>query len=134
MMLNPDDEDRYDGHLGTAAETALATGNEQLAALLADCRIIDVTYLDTMMSLTSDEVWAGVRVSLEVPAYLAPRFSDELVGMLQGLLNASLSLEGETVLDISVVSPPAEPGWRERVVPTLSLDRPGEAEDWSQGC
>jgi len=127
MTLTPADDARYDQHLGTAAEAAFADGNEQLAALLADCRITDVTYLDTLMSLSSDEIWAGVRVSLEAPAYLVTRFSGELIGELQALLNASLSLEGETILEISVLTAPATPGWRDRVVPSLNLDDPDVA-------
>lgn len=124
MPLTPADDARYDQHLGTAAEAALAGGNQQLAALLADCRITDVTYMDTLMSLASDDMSTGVRVSLEAPAYLAARFSDELAGELQSLLNAALSLEGETVLEISVLNAPATAGWRERVVPSLNLDDP----------
>ena len=43
MSLTQADDDRYDQHLGTAAEAALANGNEQLAALLADCPITERT-------------------------------------------------------------------------------------------
>ena len=78
MSLTQADDDRYDQHLGTAAEAALAKGNEQLAAPLADCHITEVTYMDALMSLSSEEVWAGVRVCLEAPSLLAARFSDEL--------------------------------------------------------
>jgi hypothetical protein len=45
MPLSPDEYERYDQHLGTAAEAALARGNVQLAALLADCHVVDVTYI-----------------------------------------------------------------------------------------
>lgn len=126
MEFTPDDVERYDQHLGTAAEAAFAGGNEQLAALLADCRVVDVTYMDSLMSLTSDETWAGVRFLLEAPAHVAVRFSIELVGELQSLLNTTLMPEGETVLEISVLGEPAAPGWRERVVPLLNLESPNE--------
>lgn len=125
MPLSTAEYDRYDQHLGTAAEAALAGGNEQLAALLADCHVTDVTYIDSLMSLASDEVWAGVRVHLEAPAHVVTRLTGELIGEFQMLINTTLRPEGETVLEISVVSTPAAPGWRERVIPTLSLDDPG---------
>ena len=80
MALTADEIDRYDQHLGTAAEVAVAEGHEQLAALLVDCHVIDVTYMDALMSLTSDEVWAGVRFCLEAPAHVVARFTDELIG------------------------------------------------------
>lgn len=128
MTLDSDADARYDQHLGTAAETALADGNEQLAVLLADCHIIDVTYLDSLMSLTSDEMSTGVRVYLEAPGFILARFSDELIGELQGLLNASLIPEGETVLEVSFLTTPAAPGWRDRIVSPLNFNDSGVAE------
>ena len=122
MNLSPEEDERYDRHLGTAAETAFACGNEQLAALLADCHIVNVTYMDTLISLSSDEMSTGVRVFLEAPVHVTTRLSRELISELQGLLNSSLYLEGETVLDITVSAPPAADGWRERVIPSLNLD------------
>jgi hypothetical protein len=122
MALDTDDEARYDQHLGTAAEAAFVEGNQQLATLLVECRITDVTYVDALFALVGDEMSSGVRVYLEAPGYLLTRFSDELIGELQGLLNASLMPEGETVLGITLVSMPSTPGWRDRIVPALNLD------------
>ncbi|MBW4079761.1 MAG: hypothetical protein HIU84_14925 [Acidobacteria bacterium] len=61
---------------------------------------------------------------MEAPALLAARFSDELIRELQALLNTSLGPEGETVLTISVLTAPATPGWRDRVLPSLNFDNP----------
>jgi len=121
MPLSPDEYERYDQHLGTAAEAALARGNIQLAALLADCHVVDVTYMDSLMSLTSDEIWTGVRLYLEAPAHIVFRLTGELIIELQMLVNTTLQPEGETILEISLLNTRAAPGWRERVVPSLNL-------------
>ena len=119
----------YDRHLGAAASSALAGGETQLAALLADCAVQDVAYLDTAFALDSQQGWEAVAMTLSASAVVAERFSEDLVEAARTRINNTLTESGEYVASLRVMPPVERDGWRERTRDSLGEQAPDSPKD-----
>lgn len=114
-------EEDLDTLLGTAFELLWEEGKTQPASLLLDVQGGEEVFIDVLMRLDGgDEMFAKVDLKLEVPVFLLPRFTDDVVTDLLDALRRVALDDGTYIDDLRLAPVKAESGWRERAERNLS--------------
>lgn len=97
--------------LGTAVESLMEDGDEQAAALLLDVISWRTVLVDVLIM---EEELALCDLVLTTPRFVAQRFTDEVLGRIEGAFSEAGRPAGYLFRNIRIETPLTEPGWRER--------------------
>ncbi|MBC9822829.1 hypothetical protein [Terrabacter sp. MAHUQ-38] len=119
-MFDDDDETgetaaHYDRLLGGTVQTLIDRGHVEPAALLLDCRLAHMTYIDTVFPIGStlgdgDDLYEA---SIQAPAYVSDRLTLDMREAVHAALSHALRAENSYVTEVRYAAPLPPADWRE---------------------